>query len=148
MFCQFHSDSQGYIVPEFHTDSQGYIVPYKGHIKSKLLPLCQMIITLQFRKINYNRLPVGFVYVAYISILWHHEKEVRQWTFHAMSRHSLITIVWWYNILYRTPLTEKFLFSLSKANLYNVRYYSAKKKWHSFRKLKRRKNIPIIKAFI
>ena len=66
---EFHTDSQGYIVPEFHTDSQGYIVPYKGHIKSKLLPLCQMIITLQFRKINYNRLPVGFVYVAYISIL-------------------------------------------------------------------------------
>jgi hypothetical protein len=44
---EFHTNSQGYIVPEFHTDSQGYIVPFKGHIKSKLFPLCQMIITHQ-----------------------------------------------------------------------------------------------------
>ena len=120
----------------------------KAISRANCCPCVKWLLHSNFRKINYNRLPVGFVYVAYISILWHHEKEVRQWTFHAMSRHSLITIVWWYNILYRTPLIEKFLFSLSKANLYNVRYYSAKKKWHSFRKLKRRKNIPIIKAFI
>ena len=99
----------------------------KAISRANCCPCVKWLLHSNFRKINYNRLPVGFVYVAYISILWHHEKEVRQWTFHAMSRHSLITIVWWYNILYRTPLTEKFLFSLSKANLYNVRYYSAKK---------------------
>lgn len=93
----------------------------KAISRANCCPCVKWLLHASFRKINCNGLPVGFVYVAYISILWRHAKEVRQWTFHAMSRHSLITIVWWYSILYQTPLTEKFLFSLSKANLYNAR---------------------------
>ena len=53
----------------------------------------------------------GFAYVAYIDVptpppripmIWRHDKEVRQRTSHAKSRHSFITTVWGYNILYQT----------------------------------------------
>jgi len=41
--------------------------------------------------------------LSHIPMVWHHVKIVRQRTFHATSRHSFITTVWWYNILYQTP---------------------------------------------
>jgi hypothetical protein len=39
-----------------------------------------------------------------IPMIWHHDKVVRQRKSHATSHHLFITTVWWYNILYQTPV--------------------------------------------
>ena len=40
--------------------------------------------------------------LPYSSMIWRHDKVVRQKRSGATSHHSLITTVWWYNILYQT----------------------------------------------
>jgi hypothetical protein len=45
---------------------------------------------------------VGLLYFVSHSNVWRHVKVVRQRTSRATSRHSFITTVWWYNILYQT----------------------------------------------
>ena len=42
-----------------------------------------------------------------ILMTWRHDKVVRKRTSRATSRHSFITTVWWYNILYHTPCIGK-----------------------------------------
>ena len=55
-----------------------------------------------------------FVYVTYIlpysPMIWRYDKVVRQKRSHATSRHSFITTVWWYNILYQTPCIRQATF--------------------------------------
>ena len=40
--------------------------------------------------------------LPHIPMIWRHDKIVRQRRSRATSRHSFITTVWWYNILYQT----------------------------------------------
>ena len=40
--------------------------------------------------------------LSHIPMIWRHVKVVRRRTSRATSRHSFITTVWWYNILYQT----------------------------------------------
>jgi hypothetical protein len=42
--------------------------------------------------------------------VWRYVKVVRQRTSRATSRHSVITTLWWYNILYRTPCIRQATF--------------------------------------
>jgi hypothetical protein len=44
----------------------------------------------------------GFCVLSHMTMIWRHVKVVRQRTSPATLRHSFITIVWWYNILYQT----------------------------------------------
>jgi hypothetical protein len=43
-------------------------------------------------------------------MIWRHDKIVRQRRSRATSRHSFITTVWWYNILYQTPCIRQATF--------------------------------------
>ena len=45
-----------------------------------------------------------------IPMVWRHVKVVRQRTSRATSRHSFITTVWWYNILYQIPCIRQATF--------------------------------------
>ena len=45
-----------------------------------------------------------------ITIIWRHDKIVRQRRSRATSRHSFITTVWWYNILYQTTCIRQATF--------------------------------------
>ena len=44
----------------------------------------------------------GYCVLFHIPMVWRNVKVVRQGTSHTTSRHSFITTVWWYNILYQT----------------------------------------------
>ena len=48
--------------------------------------------------------------LPYSPMIWCYDKVVRQKRSHATSRHSFITTVWWYNILYQTPCIRQVTF--------------------------------------
>ena len=52
----------------------------------------------------------SYCVLFHIPMIWRHVKVVRQRTSRATSRHSFITIVWWYNILYQTPCIRQSTF--------------------------------------
>jgi dolichol kinase len=55
---------------------------------------------------------------SHIPMIWRHDKVVRQRTHRATSRHSFITTVWWYNILYHTPCIRQTTFFKFKGKLW------------------------------
>jgi hypothetical protein len=54
--------------------------------------------------------------LSHIAMVWRYVKVVRLRTSRAMSRHSFITTVWWYNIMYQTPCIRQTTFVNFKQN--------------------------------
>jgi hypothetical protein len=68
------------------------------------------ILSMTSRYFFHSFTNASYCVLSHIPMIWRHVKVVWQRTSRATSRHSFITTVWWYNILYQTPCIRQATF--------------------------------------